>query len=111
MEELGDEAVRAAVQDAGIDIADVEIAFCGHVFQGITAGQRTLARAGLGGAPVVNVENACARAHGRRTADAPHVLSDQLRAESVARQIEGARLALTHCQGFVGASAIHIFAA
>jgi acetyl-CoA acyltransferase len=60
IEDLGEEAVRAAAGDAGIDIADVEIAFCGHVFQGITAGQRALARTGLGGVPIINVENACA---------------------------------------------------
>lgn len=60
VEEIGEEAVRAALADAGLEASDVEIAFCGHVFQGITAGQRALARAGLTGAPVINVENACA---------------------------------------------------
>ncbi|MBI2964471.1 MAG: hypothetical protein HYY35_12010 [Deltaproteobacteria bacterium] len=60
VEELGEEAARAALADAGIDAADVEVAFCGHVFQGITAGQRALSRAGIAGAPVINVENACA---------------------------------------------------
>jgi acetyl-CoA acetyltransferase len=60
VEDLGEEAVRAAIADARIDPADVEIAFCGHVFQGITAGQRVLARAGLDGPPIINVENACA---------------------------------------------------
>jgi acetyl-CoA acetyltransferase len=60
IEELGAEAVTAALADAGIDATGPEIAFCGHVLQGITAGQRALARAGIAGAPIVNVENACA---------------------------------------------------
>jgi len=58
--DLGAEAARAALVDAGIDASGVEIAFCGHVLQGITAGQRALSRTGIAGAPVVNVENACA---------------------------------------------------
>jgi benzoylsuccinyl-CoA thiolase BbsB subunit len=36
---------------------------------------------------------------------------EQLRGESGARQVAGARLALTHCQGFGGAAAVHIFSA
>ena len=35
---------------------------------------------------------------------------EQLRGESGARQVEGARLALAHCQGFGGAAGVHIFA-
>ncbi len=60
IEEIGADAARAALVDAGIDASGVEIAFCGHVLQGITAGQRALSRTGIAGAPVVNVENACA---------------------------------------------------
>jgi acetyl-CoA acyltransferase len=36
---------------------------------------------------------------------------EQLRGASGARQVPGARVALTHCQGFGGAAAVHVFAA
>jgi len=58
--ELGGEAVRAALADAGIEYSDVEIAFCGHVLQGTTAGQKVLYGVGMTGIPIFNVENACA---------------------------------------------------
>ncbi len=60
VEDLGVEAVLAAVQDAGIAPGAVEAAYCGHVSQGMTLGERILDRAGLAGIPTVNVENACA---------------------------------------------------
>lgn len=60
VEELGEEAVRGALKDAGLEFSDLEIAFCGHALQGITAGQRVLSRVGMTGIPIVNVENACA---------------------------------------------------
>jgi acetyl-CoA acetyltransferase len=58
--DLGEEAVRAALEDAGIEYEAVEAAFCGHVMQGSTAGQRVLGRIGRTGIPMMNVENACA---------------------------------------------------
>jgi acetyl-CoA acetyltransferase len=58
--DLGGEAVRAALADAGLDYADIEIAYCGHVGQGSTAGQRVLYSVGTTGIPIFNVENACA---------------------------------------------------
>ena len=36
---LGEEAIRAALADAGIEYDVIEAAFCGHVMQGSTAGQ------------------------------------------------------------------------
>ena len=60
VEELGQQAVTAAVRDSGVDGQAVEISFCGHVLQGVTAGQRVLGRVGMTGVPVINVENACA---------------------------------------------------
>lgn len=58
--ELGQEAVKAALADAGVDYAAVEIAYCGHVMQGLTAGQKVLYGVGMTGVPIFNVENACA---------------------------------------------------
>jgi acetyl-CoA acetyltransferase len=58
--ELGQEAVVAALADAGVDYSAVEIAYCGHVLQGTTAGQKVLYGVGMTGIPIFNVENACA---------------------------------------------------
>jgi acetyl-CoA acetyltransferase len=58
--ELGQEAVVAALADAGLDYSAVEIAYCGHVLQGSTAGQKVLYGVGMTGIPIFNVENACA---------------------------------------------------
>jgi len=57
--DLGAEAVLAAIADAGIDPRRIEAAYCGHVFQGMVAGQRVLAQTGLAGIPLTNVEDAC----------------------------------------------------
>ncbi|MDE3076217.1 MAG: thiolase family protein, partial [Chloroflexota bacterium] len=58
-EDLGREAVWAALRDSGIDPRRVEAAYCGHVFQGMAVGQRVMAQVGLAGIPVTNVENVC----------------------------------------------------
>lgn len=58
--DLGAEAVRAALEDAGVAFDAIESAFCGHVMQGSTAGQKVLGRVGRTGIPIMNVENACA---------------------------------------------------
>lgn len=57
--DLGAEALRGAVADAGIDPRAIEAVYCGHVFQGMVTGQRILAQVGLAGLPLSNVENAC----------------------------------------------------
>ncbi len=57
--DLGREAALAAIEDAALDPARIEAAYCGHVFQGMALGQRVLAPLGLTGIPVTNVENAC----------------------------------------------------
>jgi len=56
---LGREAAWAAIKDAGIYPRKIEIAFCGHVYQGMGVGQRTLKEIGLVGQPIINVEGAC----------------------------------------------------
>jgi acetyl-CoA acetyltransferase len=65
---LGAEAVRAAVTDAGLELADLEAAFVGNAAAGLITGQESirgevvLRSMGVGRLPVVNVENACASA-------------------------------------------------
>src|SRR5581483_9215561 len=60
VEDLGAAAALAALADAGLPPTAVEAAYCGHVSQGMTLGERILDRAGLAGIPTANVENACA---------------------------------------------------
>lgn len=63
---LGGEAVRAAAADAGIELTAIEAAYVGNAAAGLVTGQESirgqviLRALGLGGLPVVNVENACA---------------------------------------------------
>lgn len=60
-EDLGQEAVKAALKDAGdIPWRSVEAAFCGTMHGGTGAGHRVLARVGMSGIPIVNVETGCA---------------------------------------------------
>lgn len=56
---LGREATWAAIKDSGIHPRKIEVAFCGHVYQGMGVGQRTLKELGLVGQPTINVEGAC----------------------------------------------------
>ncbi len=58
--EIGREAVVSALGDAGIRWNQVETAYCGTVFAGPMAANKVLARVGLIGIPIVNLENACA---------------------------------------------------
>src|SRR5512139_2213615 len=63
---LGAEAVRSAVGDAGVALADLDAAYVGNAAAGLVTGQESirgqviLRSLGLGKLPVVNVENACA---------------------------------------------------
>ena len=58
--EIGREAVVSALADAGIPWQKVEAAYCGNVFGGPMVGNKVLARVGLTGIPILNIENACA---------------------------------------------------
>jgi acetyl-CoA acetyltransferase len=58
--DLGSWAIRDALEDAGLPFEAVEAAWCGHVAQGSTAGQKVVGAVGQSGIPVMNVENACA---------------------------------------------------
>jgi len=58
--DLGSWAIRDALGDAGLPFEALEAAWCGHVAQGSTAGQKVVGAVGQTGIPVMNVENACA---------------------------------------------------
>jgi acetyl-CoA acetyltransferase len=66
LKELGTEAVRAAVADAGLELDDLEAAFVGNCAAGLITGQESvrgqviLHTIGIGKIPIINVENACA---------------------------------------------------
>ena len=52
-------AVKQAIEDAGIEKADIDAAYCGTALGGMMSGQRVLKSLGITGLPIVNVENAC----------------------------------------------------
>ncbi len=56
---LARQAAWEAIKDADIHPRKIEIAFCGHVYQGMGVGQRALKEIGLVGQPTINVEGAC----------------------------------------------------
>ena len=56
---MGARAARLALQDAGVDYADVQQAYVGYVYGDSTAGQAALYGVGLTGIPVFNVNNTC----------------------------------------------------
>jgi len=60
--ELGVEAVRAALADAGIDDPGdpVDAAFCGTAYAGVAAGHKVLGALARTGIPIVDVEAGCA---------------------------------------------------
>ncbi|MFL5591787.1 MAG: thiolase family protein [Ktedonobacteraceae bacterium] len=68
LRDLAEEAVRNAIEDAGIDKKEVRAAYVGNSVAGLITGQETirgqvvLRKTGLLGIPIVNVENACASA-------------------------------------------------
>jgi acetyl-CoA acetyltransferase len=57
--EMGAEAARLALADAGLAYGDVQQAYVGYVYGDSTAGQRALYEVGLTGVPIVNVNNNC----------------------------------------------------
>ena len=56
---MGAAATRAALDDAGVDYADVQQACVGYVYGDSTAGQKALYHVGMTGIPVFNVNNNC----------------------------------------------------
>ena len=65
LRDLGGEACRLALRDAGLHPREIQAGYCGNALgsaiQGETGvGQNSFWEAGIGGIPIVNVENACA---------------------------------------------------
>lgn len=52
-------AVMSAIRGAGIESHEVGVVYCGHAFGGMLTGQRIVKDLGIGGVPVLNVDNAC----------------------------------------------------
>ena len=59
-DEMGEDAARLGLADAGIDYAAVQQAYVGFVYGDSTSGQKAVYRLGHSSIPVVNVNNACA---------------------------------------------------
>lgn len=57
--EMARDAIKKALDDAGISYKEVEQAFCGYVYGDSTCGQRAVYEVGLTGIPIVNVNNNC----------------------------------------------------
>lgn len=68
LKDLAGEAIKAALADAGLETTDIEAAYMGNAAAGTITGQVcvpgevVLRSLGIGGIPVINVENACATA-------------------------------------------------
>lgn len=60
VEQMGMEAIKEALDDARLNIKQIESVYCGHSWQGAGAGQRIMAAYGFSGIPVTNIENICA---------------------------------------------------
>jgi acetyl-CoA acetyltransferase len=58
--DMGEEAARKALDDAGIAYDLVQQAVIGYCYGDSTAGQRALYKVGLSGIPIINVNNNCA---------------------------------------------------
>lgn len=56
---IGARACQGAISDAQVDRDQIGAVYCGNVLGGMLVGQRSILPLGLGGIPVVNVENAC----------------------------------------------------
>ncbi|WP_024339204.1 lipid-transfer protein [Bradyrhizobium japonicum] len=57
--EMGTEAVKLALADAGLGYDKVQQAYAGYVYGDSTCGQRALYHVGMTGIPIVNVNNNC----------------------------------------------------
>ncbi len=66
LKSIAEEAVTLALKDAGIEKDEIDAAYVGNASQGVLQGQESvrgqvvLHAMGIGGIPIVNLENACA---------------------------------------------------
>lgn len=60
LDSLARDAVVESLADSRIPFKEIQVAYFGHVYyHGMSLGETTLARLGLTGIPIINVENAC----------------------------------------------------
>ncbi len=52
-------ALRAALRSCDLTPRDIQLVTCGHAFGGMLTGQRIAKEVGIGGVPILNVDNAC----------------------------------------------------
>ena len=58
-QEMGEQAVRLALEDSGASYDQVQQVYAGYVYGDSTCGQETVYRLGMSGIPVINVNNNC----------------------------------------------------
>lgn len=58
--EMAAQAIRQALQDAGLAYSDVQDVYAGYVYGDSACGQRAVYEVGMTGVPVINVNNNCA---------------------------------------------------
>lgn len=58
-DQMGAEAGRMALADAGISYDEIQQAYAGYVYGDSTSGQKALYKIGMSGIPVINVNNNC----------------------------------------------------
>ena len=58
-QEMGEQAVRLALEDSGATYDQVQQVYAGYVYGDSTCGQATVYRLGMSGIPVINVNNNC----------------------------------------------------
>lgn len=57
--EMGSQAVRLALKDAGVEYNEIQQVYAGYVYGDSTCGQRVIYQVGMTGVPVINVNNNC----------------------------------------------------
>ena len=83
LSQIAADAVTEALSDAGVDKSDIQAIFFANASQGVVEGQhlvrgQVVARnLGLGGIPVVNIENACASSSSALNAAWAYIASGQ----------------------------------
>jgi acetyl-CoA acetyltransferase len=60
VQDMGREAIKGALDDAGVPFRDIEVAYTGRVLSGMGAGLNVVNEMGQTGIPVINIEQACA---------------------------------------------------
>jgi acetyl-CoA acetyltransferase len=58
--DMGVQAVRTALREAGVERGGFQAAFCGTAYGGVATGHKVLSRLGHTGMPIVDVEAGCA---------------------------------------------------